>query len=309
VRYRDAGVDLDKHRQLHKAVAPLLGGYAGAYTRWIELGEGEYALHVDGVGTKALWLLQAGRLEVAGWDCLFVNVNDVVCDGFKPVAAVDYVAVSPGLEDAVPPVFEGLRKAAQRASVTVLGGETAIMPDVVNGIDVVCTILAKRAAEPKRPAPGDYLVALESTGPHANGFSLLRRIFKLGEKLCGSTAEDILLAPVADYGAVVEMLREGVVKASAHITGGAFAKLKRALGELGAELELGKLPCWAEEVVKRGVPREEAYRVFNMGVGMVLVTDAPHDALRRAEDLGLRARVVGRVKGEGPVVVDGVVFY
>jgi len=217
--------------------------------------------------------------------------------------------VAPGLEDAVPPVFEGLRKAAQRANVAVLGGETAIMPDVVNGIDVVCTVLAKRAAAPKRPAPGDYLVALESTGPHANGFSLLRRLFKPGERLCGSTAEDILLAPVADYGDVVEMLREGTAKAAAHITGGAFAKLKRVLGSLGAELELGKLPCWAEEVVKRGVPREEAYRVFNMGVGMILITDVPHDALRRAEDLGLGARVVGRVKGEGPVVVDGVVFH
>ncbi|MEM1598837.1 MAG: phosphoribosylformylglycinamidine cyclo-ligase [Pyrobaculum sp.] len=308
MRYRDAGVDLQKQRALHEAAARLLGGEAGAYARWLPLPEGWYALHVDGVGTKALWLLQAGRLRVAGWDCVFVNVNDVVCDGFRPVALVDYVAVAPGLEEKAADVFGGLEEAARRVGAAVLGGETAVMPDVVSGVDVVCTLLAQKVADTRPAAPGDYLVALESTGPHANGFSLLRRLFKLGEGLCGVSTEDILLAPVADYSPVLELMREGLVKAAAHITGGSFSKLKRALGGLGAEIELGKLPCWAEEVIKRGVPREEAYRVFNMGVGMVLVTDAPQDAVRRAEDFGLKARAVGRVKKEGVVVIDGVVF-
>ncbi|MEZ0319424.1 MAG: phosphoribosylformylglycinamidine cyclo-ligase [Pyrobaculum sp.] len=308
MRYRDAGVDLEKQRSLHKAVAQLLGGDAGAYVRWLTLQDGQYALHVDGVGTKTLWLLQTDKMWVAGWDCVFVNVNDVVCDGFKPVALVDYVAAQPGLEEKAAEVFRGLSEAARRVGAVVLGGETAIMPDVVSGVDVVCTLLARRVAEAKPPQPGDYLVALESTGPHANGFSLLRRLFKPGERVCGASAEEVLLAPVADYSPVAELMREGVVKAAAHITGGSFAKLKRVLGGLGAELELGGLPCWAEEVVKRGVSREEAYRVFNMGVGMVLVTDAPHDAVRRAGDFGMQARVVGRVKKEGVVVVDGVVF-
>ncbi|MEM4892356.1 MAG: AIR synthase related protein, partial [Pyrobaculum sp.] len=114
MRYRDAGVDLERHKSVHRAAEEILGGSAGAYVRYIELGGSEVALHVDGVGTKTLWLLEGGRLKTAGWDCVFVNVNDVVCDGFRTVAVVDYVAVSPGLEDRVVEVFRGVAEAASR---------------------------------------------------------------------------------------------------------------------------------------------------------------------------------------------------
>ncbi|MCU7786898.1 AIR synthase-related protein [Pyrobaculum sp. 3827-6] len=308
MRYRDAGVDLDKQRRLHQLAAGLLGGGVGSYVRWLGLGGVEVALHVDGVGTKTIWLAEAGRLEVAGWDCLAVNINDVVCDGFRAAAAVDYVAVAPGMEEAASAVLRGLREAAGRAGVVILGGETAILPDLVKGVDVVCTVMAVREAAPRRPEPGDYIVGLESTGPHANGYSLLRRLFRLDEHICGSRAADVLLQPVALYDGLLTLMKEGLVKSAAHITGGGFAKLKRALHGLGAEIELGSLPCWAKEVLRRGVPREEAYRVFNMGVGMALVTDAPRDLVRRAEDLGYAARVIGRVKEGGLVAVDGVAF-
>lgn len=306
MRYRDAGVDIGRQRAVHEAALRALGGLEGGYVRYLQLDGGDYALHVDGVGTKALWLLQAGRLETAGWDCLYVNINDVVCDGFKPVAAVDYIAVSPGLEEKAEEVIRGLAEASRRAGVVVLGGETAIMPDVVSGIDVVCTVLARREARPMAVKPGDYIVGLESTGPHANGYSLLRRLFRLEERICGSTASDVLLAPVADYSPVVELIRGGLVKAAAHITGGSFSKLRRVLGGLGAEMELGEIPCWAAEAIKRGVPRDEAYRVFNMGIGMALITESPDELIRAAESYGLAARVVGRVKPEGPLLVDGV---
>ena len=144
MRYKDAGVDLDKQRTVHAAARRLLSGGEGAYVRWVDIGGREVALHVDGVGTKTAWLLQAGRVDVAGWDCLAVNVNDVVCDGFEAVAAVDYIALAPGLEAEALKVLEGLERASAEAGVAILGGETAIMPDVVNGIDVVCTVLAVR---------------------------------------------------------------------------------------------------------------------------------------------------------------------
>lgn len=306
VRYRDAGVDLEAQQRVHRAAGAVLGGRAGTYLRWLSLGGVEVGLHVDGVGTKASWLLEAGRLEVAGWDCAMVNSNDVVCDGFRTAALVDYIAVAPGLEDRAAEVLRGLARAAGRLGAAVLGGETAIMPGVVSSIDVVCAAMAVREVALPGPRPGDAVVGLESTGPHANGYSLLRRLFCLGEKICGSTAEEVLLRPVADYSPVLELMRRGLVKAAAHITGGSFTKLRRALGALGARLELGQRPCWAEEVLKRGVPPDEAYRVFNMGIGMALVTDAPDDLIREAEALGLAARRIGVVKPEGPVVVDGI---
>lgn len=306
MRYKDAGVDLSKHRRIHEAASALLGGRAGAYARWVEVGGTEVALHVDGVGTKALWLLEAGRLETAGWDCVVVNVNDVVCDGFKPVAVVDYIALSPGLEERAVEILAGVKKAIDAMGAVLLGGETAIMPDVVNGVDAVCTVLAVREASTSPIEPGDYAIGLESTGPHANGFSLLRRLFRLDDKICGSDAAEVLLAPVASYHRVLDLMKEGLVKAAAHITGGGFSKLRRTLGELGAELQLGELPCWAEAAMRRGVPIDEMYKVFNMGVGMVLFSKHPKEAVRRAEDLGLSARVIGRVKPEGPVLVDGI---
>ncbi|AAL62639.1 phosphoribosylformylglycinamidine cyclo-ligase (AIRS) (purM) [Pyrobaculum aerophilum str. IM2] len=307
MRYKDAGVDLEKQREVHAVAQSVLSGGAGRYVRWVEEGGRQYALHVDGVGTKALWLLQAGKMHVAGWDCLAVNINDVVCDGFKPIAAVDYIAVAPGLENAAKEALMGLSEAARAAGVYILGGETAIMPDVVTGVDVVCTVLAVREGEVVGEAePGDYIVGVESSGPHANGFSLLRRLFQLGDNICGTTAAEVFLKPVAMYDKVLNLYKEDLIKAAAHITGGGFTKIKRVLGSLGAEIELGPLPCWAEAVLKRGVPRDEAYRVFNMGVGMALITKTPGDLLKRLEDLGYSARLIGRVKPEGPVVVDGI---
>ncbi|ABP51737.1 MAG: phosphoribosylformylglycinamidine cyclo-ligase [Pyrobaculum arsenaticum] len=306
MRYKDAGVDLDKQKTIHAVARRLLSGGEGAYVRWIEIGSHDLALHVDGVGTKTVWLLQAGKIEVAGWDCLAVNINDVVCDGFKAVAVVDYIAVSPGLEDAAARVLKGLERASAEADVVILGGETAIMPDVVNGIDVVCTVLAVREAIPRPPSIGDYVVGVESSGPHANGYSLLRRLFRLDEEICGVPVAESLLQPVVMYHKILPLFQEGLIKAAAHITGGGFTKLKRALGNLGAELELGQLPCWARAVLKKGVPKDEAYRVFNMGIGIALVTDKPADLVRRLEDLGYSARVIGRVKPEGSIAVDGV---
>jgi len=308
VTYRDAGVDLAKHREVHAHASAYLGGLEGAYTRGVRLGGVDLALHVDGVGTKALLALQSGRLRVVGWDCVMVNVNDVVCDGYRPVAVVDYVAVAPQYADAAKPIIDGVAEASRAIGAVLLGGETAILPDVMNGVDAACTVLAIREAETRRVEPGDALIGVESTGPHANGYSLLRRLFKVGEEVCGSRAEDLLLAPVANYLPVLDLIKAGLVKAAAHITGGAFAKLGRVLRGLGAVLELGEVPCIFEEAIRRGVPREEAYRVFNMGIGMVVVVERGREQ-EVAEALaarGLRAREIGKVVEGGGIVVDGV---
>lgn len=306
MRYKEAGVDLDKQREIHKAAGTILGGLKGAYVNWIGGNLRDLALHVDGVGTKTIWLQEADKMEVAGWDCVMVNVNDVVCDGFKPLAVVDYIALRPGLEDLAVDVLRGVEEAARRVGAVVLGGETAILPDLINGVDVVCTVAASRYAETAAVKPGDFIVGLESTGPHANGYSLLRRLFKLDETLCGDRVSELFLRPVADYSPVLELMKSGIIKSAAHITGGSFRKIRRVLGNLGAELAF-KLPCWAREVAKRVAP-EEAYGVFNMGIGMVLFTEDKEGALRELERLGLPAKLIGVVKSDGPVVVNGVVL-
>jgi len=305
MRYKDVGVDLDKHWAVHREVARHLAGAQGLYTRWLRIGGVDFTLHVDGVGTKALLALEQDRLETAGRDCVTVNVNDIVCDGFKPEAVVDYVAVEPQHLDKAPRVVAGVASKAAEVGAALLGGETAVLPGVVMGIDVVCTIMGIRVANTRPPQPGDVLIGLASTGPHANGYSLLRRLFKPDEEVCGSRAADLLLAEVADYSSVLEALKKGVIAGAVHITGGAYKKLKKALGDRGAELNFD-VPCLFEEVVKRGVEPAEAYRVFNMGVGIVAYTDPVNleEALSLLEPYGPKA--VGQVKESGPVSVNGV---
>ncbi|ACB40818.1 phosphoribosylformylglycinamidine cyclo-ligase [Pyrobaculum neutrophilum] len=305
MRYRDAGVDLDKHWAVHRAVSQYLGGARGLYTSSVELGGAELTLHVDGVGTKALLALELDRLEVAGRDCVAVNVNDIVCDGFKPVAVVDYVAVEPQHLEKVPRVVAGVASKAGEVGAQLLGGETAVLPGVIHGIDVVCTVLGVKAAYTRPPAPGDILIGLPSTGPHANGYSLLRRLFKPGEEVCGRPAAELLLAEVADYSAVLNAVREGAAAGAVHITGGGYRKLKKALGGLGAEVAFD-VPCLFREVVKRGVEPREAYQVFNMGVGMVVYTprDRLAEALRALEPLN--PKPIGEVKQGGGLRVNGV---
>ena len=304
MKYKDAGVDLDKHWAVHREVARHLTGVQGLYTRWLKIGGVDVALHVDGVGTKAVLALEQDRLEVAGRDCVTVNVNDMVCDGFKPAAVVDYIAVEPQHLDKVPRVVAGVASKAAEVGAALLGGETAVLPGVVTGIDVVCATMGIRAADTRPPQPGDILIGLPSTGPHANGYSLLRRLFKPDEEICGRRAADLLLAEVADYTPVLEAMKKGVAAGAVHITGGAYKKLKKALGDKGAELNFD-VPCLFKEVIKRGVDPAEAYRVFNMGIGMVVYTDKNNleHALARLEPLN--PKTIGQVKETGPIIVNG----
>jgi phosphoribosylformylglycinamidine cyclo-ligase (EC 6.3.3.1) len=305
MRYRDAGVDLDKHWAVHREVAGHIGGIRGLYTSWVKLGGVEATIHVDGVGTKAVLALQQDRLEVAGRDCVTVNVNDVVCDGFKPVAVVDYVAVEPQHLDKAPRVVAGVASKAGEVGAALLGGETAVLPGVVAGIDVVCTVLAVRTAGTRPPRSGDVLIGLPSTGPHANGYSLLRRLFKPEEEVCGARAADLLLAEVADYTPVLRALEAGAVRGAVHITGGAYRKLKKALGELGAEIAF-EPPCIFREIIKRGVDPAEAYRVFNMGMGMVVYTDRDNLEHALAHMEPHNPKPIGEVKERGLVIVNGI---
>ncbi len=279
MRYRDAGVDLDKHREMHRIASGVLGGSRGAYANWVVLDGREVTLHVDGVGTKTLVLERLGRLHVAGWDCVVMNTNDVACDGFRPVALVDYIALPRSDERLFREVLEGVSEAVSRLGLVLLGGETAILPGLAAGVDVVCTVMAVREVRVENQARvGDALYGLPSNGLHANGYSLVRRLVeeRLGGRydavLDGVNLSVELSKPVADYtGFILDAWREGLIHAAAHITGGAYTKLLRILPEGSqAVLRMPRSPPIFELLLRLGVPPDEAYRVFNMGFGLVV---------------------------------------
>ncbi len=292
--YDRAGVDISMQRKLQNLFRRELG-IRDSYANSLPL---DLTLHVDGVGTKIILLKEYGKLEVAGWDCLMVNANDIACEGYKALAFVDYLALDTPDEEVTKEIAKGLARGASDLGIVGLGGETAIMKDVVK-LDLVCTLLGIRLTHPKPPKPGDKLVALASSGPHANGYTLIRKLIEEGL----IDVREEFLAPVINYhNPLLKAMFLGLVKTAAHITGGGFSKLRR-LG-LRTVLNGWDVPEVFRELMKH-VPCEEMFKTFNMGIGMIVVSDNPQDTVDFFEKEGIRAWVVGEVeKGEG-VVING----
>ncbi len=277
--YKKAGVDLNKVKEIHDYIAKeisstyrnvLLG--AGHYSGVINFNGVKLALHTDGVGTKTLLALKSGVIESVGIDCVAMNVNDLVSIGAKPLALVDYLAMERPMEDVVRGVMSGLIKGAVESDVEIIGGETAIMRDVINGFDLSCTALGIDVNEIKDGhdvKPGDVVLGLKSNGIHSNGYSLIRKLINDG-KLSFNDWKDEIMKPTRIYvKPILSVLN--MIKAAAHITGGSFSKLNRVT-RYRIELKMPEPQDVFKEIEKAGVPHEEMYRVFNMGIGMVVFT-------------------------------------
>lgn len=321
--YSRAGVDLNKHKSMHSYVLRLIEelnrglGYEvrglGGYATTINYGGLELSLHIDGVGTKTLVLQKLGMIKVAGWDCVAMNVNDVACSGAKPLALVDYVAMPRPDEEVFRSVVEGVVEAARHANVAVLGGETAILPDLAIGVDVVCAVLAVKTLSFTNIASiGDVVVGLESLGLHANGYSLVRKVLESRGMDYSSTIRGVnlgeeLARPTAIYSnLVLEAVEKRLINSAAHITGGAFTKVRRVLAN---NMDMVLEPPEPPEIFKvimelGGIPIEEMYRVFNMGIGLVVTTKSASEFIELSKRRGFKAHIIGKVvEGSGKIVI------
>jgi phosphoribosylformylglycinamidine cyclo-ligase len=325
--YSRAGVDLNRHRRMHslalKAIRTLseelgikvtLEGYGSV----VRLDDVEVIMHTDGVGTKTLVLEKLNKLDVAGWDCVAMNVNDVACAGSRPIILTDYISMPKTDEEKFLKVLEGVVRASRHAKVLLVGGETAIMPDLINGIDVVCTVLAIREKFEEFKGVGeigDVLVGVRSNGPHANGYSLIRKVLETSVGrydviVDGFDIGEWLSRPTAIYsGLILEAAEKGLIKAAAHITGGAFSKVRRILPpNADAHLELKDYDEGFEVIRKLGnIPLEEMYRVFNMGIGLVLSASSAvvDELLSFIKKEGFEGFVIGRIiPGSGRIIIN-----
>ncbi len=323
--YEKAGISLAKHWEMHSIAREVIrelsnelgiGLVKGGFTMSINLGNYEVTLHTDGVGTKSMIAWSTGRLEVLGWDCVVGNVNDIACDGFIPMALTDYIAISSNDADAVGKVLRGIKDAALRLGAVLLGGETAIMPDLVNGIDVSCTVLGvRRARAVGGAAPGDVVIGIESSGLHMNGYTLARKVllgrYGVNDEVCGDELSNWLLRPTAYYGdLLIKLYGRGLIKAAVHVTGGGgFTKLRRAIGELGGvELEVPEPPCIFRVIKEVGdVGWDEMYRVFNMGVGLMVLTNeggrVGGEVTSVIREAGFNYWVLGKVTNGGGISI------
>jgi phosphoribosylformylglycinamidine cyclo-ligase len=298
VSYELSGVSLAKAgevvERLRDAVASTggsLGGFAGLY----DLGDGRLlAASTDGVGTKLVLARKAGRLRDAGRDLAAHCLNDVLTTGAEPLFFLDYVAAGELDLDEVADIVEGAADVCRTAGCAILGGETAELPGVYaeGELDAAGTCVGlvsrKDLIDGSRVEPGDAVLGLPSSGLHANGFSLVRRLLG-GEPFDA----DLLLAPTRLYlDDVTNLRRRCDVRALAHITGGGIlGNLPRVLPEgLDAQIDWDaweRPPVFAW-LTERGVDEAEARQVFNLGIGYCAVVSP-----REAETAGFP--LIGRI--------------
>ncbi len=276
----------------------------------------------DGVGTKLKVAVAAGRHDTCGADLVNHCVNDILVQGASPLFFLDYIATGKIEPEVLQAVIEGLARGCRENGTALLGGETAEMPGFYaeGEYDLAGTIVGvvdrEKILDGSRVRAGDVVLGLPSAGLHTNGYTLARKIFfeELGKKpqdrmpeLRSRTVADALLAPHLSYLKALEpLLAEDLVHAMAHITGGGFYdNIPRVLPEgVDVEIRSGSWPVLPVfEVIERegGVTFQEMHRVFNMGIGMVVLV-APSDLQRVAKiwsDAGQRWYAIGNVKGGG----------
>lgn len=322
--YADAGVDIDrKQAQIDALVSALkfkrkgVGkpfGKIGAFTGMVELGDRVLSLCTDSVGTKILVAAELNRWDTIGIDCIAMNVNDMITAGCEPLAFVDYLAVSRYDETAARGIGIGLNRGAEMANVTIIGGEIAVVPEIVNGYDLAGTCLGiarkKDVIDGKRVRTGDVIVGLASTGIHSNGLTLARRVFReagmsLHDKLPrdGQSIGDALLEPMAVYvRPVMKALRRHEVHGMANITGGGVRNLLRLKPTVEMRITdpMAPPPIFGAIQELAGILDEEMYQTFNMGMGYAIVAPE-NEAKGIVRDLRpFRAAVVGQVfRGRG----------
>jgi len=271
----------------------------------------------DGVGSKLLVAERMGRYDTIGIDCIAMNVNDLICIGAEPLAMLDYIGIERLAPGVLAEVAKGLAEGARQARITIPGGETAQLPEIIRGtepgkgIDLVGTAIGlvpmKRLNDGGKIAPGDVVVGLRSTGCHSNGYSLARRALLGSGKYAvdthvaelGTTVGDALLKPTRIYVAeAMELFEKVDVKAMCHITGDGLLNLCRVAAKVGFELDALPPPPPIFDLIRKAgnVEAREMYRVFNMGIGLC-VTVAPKDADKTCEIArkhGSEAFVIGR---------------
>ena len=325
--YRDAGVDIDAGNDVVERIKPailrtlrpeVLGGGIGGFGGLFDL-SGKYREPVlvsgtDGVGTKLILAKQLNRHDSIGIDLVAMCVNDVLVQGAEPLFFLDYFATGKLDVATTVEVVGGIARGCEIAGCALIGGETAEMPDMYPPGEydlagfTVGAVEKARLIDGSRVREGDVLIGIASSGPHSNGYSLIRKILaRAGNPLDivigGVKLADALMEPTRIYvKPILELLTKHDIHAMAHVTGGALVeKIIRVVPKsLGLEIDISAWPLppvfdWLQR--EGNVPREDMWRTFNCGIGFVLMV-AQSDAAAITSDLdrlGLAHWQIGQV--------------
>ena len=315
--YAKAGVDIRKEEKAIKALVgkikhirkgfgePILMGH---YASVIDVGVG-LAITTDGVGSKIMVAEALNKFDTIGIDCVAMNVNDLIAIGAEPIAMVDYIAIQKPDERIMEEIAVGLEKGCEIANITLVGGETATLPEMINGIDLVGTAIGvvekDKIITGEKIEIGDVIVAIESSGIHSNGLTLARKVVEKSglsyeDEFDGKTIGEELLTPTRIYIEVLDIVKNYDVHGLAHITGGGMLNLKRLKNVrfvIDKPLKPQKIFSFIQEL--GNVDEDEMYRTFNMGMGFMIIL--PKDEAKKI-NIG---KIVGYVdEGSGVYVKD-----
>ncbi|WP_075185824.1 phosphoribosylformylglycinamidine cyclo-ligase [Teredinibacter haidensis] len=340
--YKDAGVDIDAGNALVERIKTVakrtkrpevmagLGGFGALFELPKGYDEPVLVSGTDGVGTKLKLALQMQKHDTIGIDLVAMCVNDLIVGGAEPLFFLDYYATGKLSVEIAAQVVEGIGDGCNLSGCSLVGGETAEMPGMYEGEDYdlagfcVGIVEKSKIIDGSKVQTGDVLIALPSSGPHSNGYSLIRKILEvnsadLNTKLGATTLGKALLEPTRIYvKPLLNLMKQVQVNALCHITGGGLTEnIPRVLPENAkAVIECSRwqfpdIFAWLQE--KGNVEAREMYRTFNCGVGMVICV-AEADATRTIELLkteGEQAFVIGQIdtaeEGEEQVELRNIV--
>ncbi|MBC7192406.1 phosphoribosylformylglycinamidine cyclo-ligase [Marinobacter sp.] len=338
--YRDAGVDIDAGNDLVNRIRDTaartrrpevlggLGGFGAMVSIPAGYEEPVLVSGTDGVGTKLRLAMQLQRHDTIGIDLVAMCVNDLIVGGAEPLFFLDYYATGKLNVDVAAQVVEGIGTGCEQAGCALVGGETAEMPGMYEGDDYdlagFCVGIAERSRiiDGSRARPGDVLIGLGSSGPHSNGYSLIRKVLEISgadlEMPVGDTTlAGALMAPTRIYvKSLLQLIREVDVRAMSHITGGGLPEnIPRVLpaGSVAAidtaSWQMPEVFRWLQEA--GGIADNEMYRTFNCGVGMIVCV--PGESLQLALDtlhaLGENAWQIGELRAAESADAEPTVTY
>ncbi|HEY7246473.1 MAG TPA: phosphoribosylformylglycinamidine cyclo-ligase [Xanthobacteraceae bacterium] len=329
--YRDAGVDTDEadaglSRLTRRIVEtwPPAGAFGavkldiGYFANVVDIGGQGIAISTDGIGSKAMIASMLGRYDTVGIDCVAMNVNDLLCVGATPVSMVDYLAMEKAEAAVIDAVSIGLAQGARLAGISICGGETAQLKDMIHGFDLAGTAIGHvpldRILVGENVRAGDVVIGIESNGIHSNGFTLARRAliekhnYRLSHRF-DELASDLgseLLRPTHIYvpEALALIARVRGLRALIHITSDGFLNLTRVKANAGYVLDaLPPVPP-IFSIIQRldGTADAEMFAVFNMGIGFcaVVAEEDAQAALAIAGSHGKRAHRIGHATADAP---------
>ncbi len=337
--YRDAGVDIDAGAALVEQIKPhvartmrpeVMGGLGG-FGALFEIPLERYKQPVlvsgtDGVGTKLKLAMQMNRHDTIGIDLVAMCVNDILVLGAEPLYFLDYYATGKLDNTVAADVIKGIAEGCHQAGAALTGGETAEMPGMYSEGDYdlagfcVGIVEKEQIIDSSKVAAGDVLIGLASSGPHSNGYSLIRKVLEVSgadyDQPCGDTTlGDALLAPTRIYVKSIHQLLEQVdVHAMSHITGGGLLEnLPRVMPENtraqidASSWQMPEVFKWLQQ--QGNIEQQEMYRTFNCGIGMVLVVsaedaDAAIESLEQAGERAFRLGEITSSTGAADVIVD-----